>query len=229
MKKAPIIALDGYSACGKSTLAKELAQALGLIYVDSGAMYRGVTLYFLQNSIDPKPSPEATSALTSIHLAFRKSSDGLANELWMNGIRVEDEIRGPAVSSMVSPVAAIPEVRHKLIEEQRLMGAQGGLVMDGRDIGTHVFPDADVKIFMTADPLIRAKRRTEELRTKGEHWRLEDVLQNLAERDHIDTTRKDQPLRQADDAVVLDNSNLTRKEQLEWALKLVEQRLRVGD
>ena len=229
MKKAPIIALDGYSACGKSTLAKELAQALGLIYVDSGAMYRGVTLYFLQNHIDPKPSPEATSALASIHLAFRKSLDGAANELWMNGIRIEDEIRGPTVSSMVSPVAAIPEVRRKLIEEQRLMGAHGGLVMDGRDIGTHVFPDADVKIFMTADPLIRAKRRTEELRMKGEHWRLEAVLQNLAERDHIDTTRKDQPLRQADDAVVLDNSNLTRKEQLEWALRLVEQRLRVGD
>jgi len=226
VKKAPIIALDGYSACGKSTLAKDLARVLGLIYVDSGAMYRGVTLYFLQNDINPTPSKEVTTALTSIQLSFQKSADGGAIELWMNGIRVEDDIRGAAVSSMVSPVAAIPEVRQKLVEEQRLMGASGGLVMDGRDIGTHVFPHADVKIFMTANPHIRAERRTAELKLKGENWSLNDVLQNLAERDHIDTTRADQPLRQADDAVVLDNSNLSRQEQLEWALQLVDQKLR---
>jgi len=226
VKKEAVIAIDGYSACGKSTLAKELARSLGLIYVDSGAMYRGVTLYFLQNAIDPGSSAEVTSALSLIHLTFKKSADGDANELWLNGIRVEDEIRGPAVSSMVSRVAAIPEVRRKLVEAQRLMGHAGGLVMDGRDIGTHVFPNADLKIFMTASPQIRARRRTAELKIKGENWSMEDVLENLAERDRIDTTRAEQPLRQAEDAVVLDNSNLSRDAQLEWALKLVQERLK---
>jgi cytidylate kinase len=189
-------------------------------------MYRGVTLYFLQNAIDPTSSQEVRSALSSINISFRKSADSDTNELWMNGIGVEDEIRGSAVSSMVSPVAAIPQVRLKLVEEQRLMGNAGGLVMDGRDIGTHVFPNADVKIFMTASPQIRAQRRNEELKTNGENWSMEDVLQNLIERDRIDTTRADQPLRQAEDAVLLDNSNLSREAQLEWALKLVQERLK---
>jgi len=225
VKKAPIIALDGYSACGKSTLAKQLACALGLVYVDSGAMYRGVTLYFLQNGIDPASTLQVNSALDSVNLEFRKSALGDENELWLNGVRIEDEIRGPAVSSAVSRVAALPEVRRKLVEAQRMLGAQGGVVMDGRDIGTHVFPKADLKIFMTASPEIRALRRKAELKQKGEFWSLAEILQNLAERDHIDTTRADQPLRQAEDAEVLDNSHMSREEQLEWALMRVKERV----
>jgi cytidylate kinase len=225
MKKPLIIALDGYSACGKSTLARELARELGLLYVDSGAMYRGVALYFIQNGIEPVSSRAVTDALEAIHLEFRRSSELRSNELWLNGTCVEDAIRGELVSTLVSRVAALPEVRRVLVEAQRLMGADGGVVMDGRDIGTHVFPHADLKIFMTARPEIRAQRREVELKQKGERWQLADILQNLAERDHIDTTRADQPLRQAGDAVLLDNSTMTREEQLAWALQLVKERM----
>mgnify|MGYP002784481091 FL=1 len=215
---AIIIAIDGYSSCGKSTLAKALAAHLNYGYVDSGAMYRAVTLYLLENKIDLNQEKRVIEALSYIHIRFELNKANNRNETWLNGRMVEDIIRSKNVSDYVSPVAAIPAVRREMVALQRLSGLQRGIVMDGRDIGTHVFPDAELKIFMTADPEVRALRRYRELLAKGESWTMEAVRNNLRERDRIDSTRAENPLRQAADALVLDNSHLTEKEQLQLAI-----------
>ena len=219
-----IVAIDGYSSTGKSTVAKGLAAKLQLIYIDSGAMYRAVAFYALQNGIaaNGELNRDALIAeLPNITISFQFDAETNASKTWLNGKDVEDQIRKNDVASIVSEVAAIPEVRRRLVDIQRSMAEQGGLVMDGRDIGTVVFPHADVKIFMTADEEIRVDRRYNELIKKGERVEREDVRRNLNHRDHIDTTRSDSPLKQADDAVVLNNSRMSIEEQLEWAAKHV--------
>ncbi len=208
-----IIAIDGYSACGKSTTAKSVAKQLGYIYVDSGAMYRAVTLYMLNNNIDLQNEREITQALNNIRIDFILDSSGLPITQ-LNDVEIEEEIREMRVSSNVSTVAAIPSVRRAMVKLQQQLGNAKGIVMDGRDIGTVVFPSAELKIFMTAKPEIRAQRRKLEMEQKGVKTSLEDVMQNLKERDHKDTTRADSPLRQADDAITLDNSFLTFDEQV---------------
>ncbi|NDV69582.1 (d)CMP kinase [Dysgonomonas sp. 25] len=229
MKKITI-AVDGFSSCGKSTMAKGLAHEIGYIYIDSGAMYRAVTYYCLQNGLfDDKVLDAAglKKQLDNINISFRLNEETALPETYLNGVNVEQEIRNMDVSSRVSIVSAIPEVRHAMVALQQEMGRQKGIVMDGRDIGTVVFPDAELKIFVTADPKIRAERRLLELRSKGdEQTTFEEVLQNLKERDHLDQTRAESPLKQADDALVLDNSHLTRDEQMQW---LVEQYNKVVD
>ena len=213
-----IIAIDGYSSCGKSTLARDLAAALGFAYVDSGAMYRAVTLYFLDNYV-PLGDPEAVDeALSRIRIEFKRN--GGANHTFLNGEDVEEAIRDMRVSAAVSPVAAVPAVRRALVQQQQAMGKSGGIVMDGRDIGTVVFPDADLKVFLTAEENERVRRRRLEMKEKGLDLAESEVRNNLAERDHIDSTREDSPLRRAQDAVVMDNTHLSRKEQLEQALDL---------
>jgi cytidylate kinase len=214
---AIIIAIDGYSSCGKSTLAKALATRLHYGYVDSGAMYRAVTLYFLEQKIDFTKNKLVMDALRHIQIHFELNGITKRNETWLNGRMVEDLIRSKSVSDYVSPVAALPAVRHQMVALQRLAGIQRSIVMDGRDIGTHVFPDAELKIFMTADPEVRALRRYRELLAKGESWTMEAVRENLRERDRIDSTRSENPLRQAPDALVLDNSHVSEAEQLEIA------------
>lgn len=214
------IAIDGYSSTGKSTLAKDLAVALGLNYIDSGAMYRAVALYALENNLvhDGQISPELINKLHDIHIAFRFNPDNKKSETFLNGINVEDKIRSTAVSAIVSEVAAIPEVRRHLVFLQKNMGKTGGVVMDGRDIGSVVFPDAELKIFMTADEDVRVLRRWKELKDKGYNITIEEVRENLNHRDHLDTTRADSPLVKTEDAIVLDNSHLTQQEQLELAI-----------
>lgn len=221
MKKI-VIAIDGYSSCGKSTMAKDLAREVGYIYIDSGAMYRAVTLYALDNGlIKDGVIDEAglQAALNDIHITFRLNEDTLSPQTYLNGVNVEQRIRTLEVSTHVSPVAALGFVREVMVHQQQLMGREKGIVMDGRDVGTAVFPDAELKVFVTASPEIRARRRYDELTAKGETCRLEDILQNVKERDRIDTTRAIHPLRQADDAVVLDNSLLTPAEQKAWLLE----------
>lgn len=216
-----IVAIDGYSSTGKSTVAKGLAAKLQLIYIDSGAMYRAVALYALQHGIAANGDVDRDALiaeLPNITISFQFDADTNASKTWLNGKDVEDKIRKNDVASIVSEVAAIPEVRRRLVDIQRSMAEQGGLVMDGRDIGTVVFPHADVKIFMTADEDVRVERRYSELVNKGECVKREDVRRNLNHRDHIDTTRSDSPLKQADDAVVLNNSRMSIEEQLEWAV-----------
>jgi cytidylate kinase len=209
------IAIDGYSSCGKSTLAKDLARELNYTYVDSGAMYRAVTLFALRNNLQEQPEA-INEKLSEINITFKR--DGEAHITFLNGENVESAIRQMEVAHHVSAIASIPQVRKKLVELQQRMGENGGVVMDGRDIGTVVFPNAELKIFMTASPQVRAKRRTEELLQKGQNVNLEEVLHNLQQRDEADTTRAADPLRQAADAFVLDNSNLDRQEQLNIAL-----------
>lgn len=216
-----IIAIDGFSSCGKSTLAKALAKKLHYRYIDSGAMYRAVTWYFMQNHIDYNNTEAVMEALPHIHINFRVNKETKQTDTFLNGDDVEHLIRGMEVSHHVSPVSAIREVRQAMVKQQQKMGSEKAVVMDGRDIGSHVFPSAELKIFMTADPQIRAQRRFQELMAKGEDVTLEEVRQNLAERDHIDSTRKESPLTQADDALVLDNSHMTRDEQLEWVYEKV--------
>ena len=210
------IAIDGYSSTGKSTMAKALARAIGYAYVDTGAMYRAVTLYCLDNGFfDGDTIDEATlnGRLNDIHITFRPNADG-RSETWLNGINVESEIRSMRVSDKVSIIAAIGSVRRDMVRQQQAMGRDKGIVMDGRDIGTVVFPDAELKVFVTADPMVRAQRRYDELRAKGDTTTtLDEVLHNVNERDHIDTTRAESPLRKADDAIVLDNSHMTIAEQ----------------
>lgn len=223
MKKINI-AIDGYSSCGKSTLAKQLAAHLGYIYIDSGAMYRAITWHamlsgFFENDVLQKQA--LINSLPAVDVSFANTPE-LKNVIMLNGKAVESDIRQMSVSNKVSEVAAIPEVRLKLVELQRKMAQGGGIVMDGRDIGTHVMPDAELKLFMTASPEIRAQRRFDEMQQKGIKGSYEDVLENLAERDRIDTTREINPLRQAEDAIVLDNSHLTMNQQFEKALALVE-------
>ena len=218
------VAIDGYSSCGKSTLAKQLAAALKYSYVDTGAMYRAVTLYFIRNQVDLFHPEQITNALQNITIEFKVNLN--TQETYLNGENIENEIRvNPRVASAVSDVSAISEVRRFLVKQQQEMGKQKGIVMDGRDIGTVVFPFAELKLFVTADPQVRAQRRLDELVEKGQQTTFDEVLANLEKRDHIDSNRSDSPLKQADDAVVLDNSNLTREEQFEWVLKLVNQKL----
>lgn len=212
-----IIAIDGFSSCGKSTVAKAIAKKLNFVFVDSGAMYRAVTLYFLRNRIDFNDTEAINKALENIHIDFIPNTE--KTQILLNGEDISDEIRQMEVSEKVSEVSAIKEVRHAMVAQQQKLGARRDIVMDGRDIGTTVFPDADLKIFMTADPLVRANRRFAELTAKGETVTLEEIIENLAHRDHIDSTREESPLRQAEDAIVLDNSNLTQEAQLDFVLE----------
>lgn len=217
------IAIDGHSSCGKSTLAKDLAKALDYIYVDSGAMYRAVTLFFIQNKIDIKDKESVTKALD--HIAIRFVQKAGQRRTHLNGVDVEDAIRTMEVSELVSPVSAISEVRRALVKQQQEMGEAKGIVMDGRDIGTVVFPNAELKIFLTAANETRSQRRYEELLAKGMKVSLEEIKQNLKERDHIDSTRKDSPLRRAETAIVIDNSYLSRDEQFQMILALAKLRM----
>ena len=218
------IAIDGHSSCGKSTLAKSLSKALNYIYIDSGAMYRAVTYYFLEHNIDLKNDLEIHEALNKIDIQFEKDERGIRTIL--NGEDIEDEIRKMRISRMVSPVAAISAVRKAMVEQQRKLGEKKGIVMDGRDIGTVVFKDAELKIFLTADLETRVQRRYEELIAKGIEIDFESVKSNLLERDHIDSTREDSPLMKADDAVVINNTTLTPQQQLKKALDLVNETVR---
>jgi len=224
MRKNLVIAIDGYSSCGKSTLAKALAKKLGFIYIDSGAMYRAVTLYFIRNQVDVKDPAAVTHALQHIELNFH--SRDYQSHITLNGEEVSDEIRQMPVSESVSEVSANKQVRREMVKQQQRMGKSKNIVMDGRDIGTTVFADAQVKFFMTADPKIRAERRFKELQAKGDTvTSLEDVFENLAHRDYADTTREESPLTRADDAIILDNTDLTEAEQLHFALDMVHQHL----
>jgi cytidylate kinase len=220
MRDHIIIAIDGYSSCGKSTLAKALAKKLHFIYVDSGAMYRAVALYFLRHHIDVNNHEQIVEALQNIHLNFH--SRDYETHITLNDEEVSEEIRRMPVSESVSAVSAIREVRKEMVKQQQRMGRSKNVVMDGRDIGTAVFPDATVKIFMTADPKIRAERRYKELLPKNPGITLEEVFENLAHRDYQDTTRTESPLRRAGDAIILDNTDLTPDEQLLFALSKVE-------
>lgn len=216
-----IIAIDGHSSCGKSTVAKDLAKKLNYIFIDTGAMYRAVTLYCLRNHIIENAQvnvPKLIASLNRIKVSFQFNPATLHNDIWLNGENVEQEIRLLGVSQYVSPVAAIAEVRHLLVALQQEMGKEKGIVMDGRDIGTVVFPDAELKIFMTALPDVRARRRFDELTAKGETVSFEEIKANIIERDRYDENREESPLRKADDAVILDNSFMTREEQLDWIL-----------
>jgi len=213
-----IIAIDGHSSCGKSTLAKQLAQELGYTYIDSGAMYRAVTLHLLRHQIKADEQQRISHALPQIEIRFNAR-----NETLLNGENVEQAIRQMEVSQYVSEVAAVPEVRRAMVEQQQQMGENKAIVMDGRDIGTVVFPEAELKIFLTASPEIRAERRFKELQDKGQDSSIEEVNANLRHRDHIDSTRADSPLRQAADAVIIDNSRLNRDQQLARALELARQ------
>jgi cytidylate kinase len=221
-----IIAIDGHSSCGKSTVAKEIARKLNYIFIDSGAMYRAVTLYCLRNNLIENGKvniPELKANLDKIKVSFRLNPETQHNDIWLNGENVEQEIRLLTVSQNVSPVAAVAEVRHLLVALQQEMGRTKGIVMDGRDIGTVVFPEAELKIFMTAQPDVRAKRRFDELTAKGENVSFEEIKTNIIERDRYDESRAESPLRKADDAIVLDNSYMTRKEQLEWILSRISE------
>lgn len=220
-----IIAIDGFSSCGKSTLAKQIAKELDYIFVDTGAMYRATALFFIRSEVNLNDVSQINDALEAMTISF-KNIDG-NNVTFLNGENVESEIRSLEVSGMVSEVAAIPAVRRKMVALQRNMTDADGVVMDGRDIGTVVFPDADVKFFVTADPLIRAQRRYNEMVAKEEHSDIQEIMSNLAHRDHIDSTRDDSPLRQAEDAILLDNTTLTKDEQFELALSFIRQKMDV--
>ncbi|NIJ54863.1 (d)CMP kinase [Dyadobacter arcticus] len=220
-----IVAIDGYSSCGKSTTAKLVAKQLNYPYIDTGAMYRAVTLYFIQNHVSLTNPKETETALDNIHITFRRQSEAGRNDTYLNGTNVEDEIRKMYVSEKVSDVSALAEVRHALVAQQQRMGRTKGIVMDGRDIGTVVFPQAELKIFMNADPLIRAQRRQLELLEKGEVIGLEEISENLKMRDYIDTHRTESPLRQATDAIYLDNSLLTLDEQVEMVVRMADEQI----
>lgn len=219
------IAIDGYSSCGKSTIAKALAARLGYSYVDSGAMYRAVTLYCLRKGIikDGKFFLEdVLKALQDIHLSFQYNTHTKASDTYLNDENVEKQIRTMEVSSNVSHISVVKEVREMMAKIQRRLGKDKGVVMDGRDIGTNIFPDAELKVFMTADTDVRTQRRLDELTAKGQHATFEEVKKNLLSRDYEDSHRKESPLRKAEDAIELDNTDLTRDEQLDFVVKLVE-------
>jgi len=222
--KKIIIAVDGHSSCGKSTLAKQLAQALDYTYIDSGAMYRAVTFFLLQHQTDLDNEVVIKAALDKITVQFKSTPDG--NCTFLNGINIESEIRKMTVSDHVSKVAAISLVRKEMVRQQRIMGIDRGVVMDGRDIGTVVFKDAELKIFLTAAMDVRAQRRYDELINKNIEVSLEAVKANLTKRDHIDSTREDSPLKQAADAILIDNTNLTPENQLKLAMRLAMRSLR---
>jgi cytidylate kinase len=217
MKKI-IVTIDGWSSCGKSTLAKQLAKKLNYVYVDSGAMYRAITLYFIRNSVDISDIKEVNQAMEEINLEFRFNDISQASEIYLNEENVEYMIRDLVIAEKVSDVAAIKEVRTFAVAAQQKMGTKKGIVMDGRDIGTVVFPKAEMKIFMTADNAVRVERRFKELYAKNPNITIEEVKNNLEMRDYIDSHREVSPLRQAKDAVVLDNTNITQEEQLKLAL-----------
>lgn len=220
MKKITI-AIDGHSSCGKSTMAKDLAREIGYIYIDSGAMYRAVTYYCLQHDLftaDGVKMEELQAAMPDIKITFRLGDEGRP-ETCLNGVCIEKEIRGMAVSSRVSLIATVGFVREAMVSLQQSMGKEKGIVMDGRDIGTTVFPDAELKIFVTASAEVRAQRRYDELRGKGEEASFESILENVKERDRIDSGRAISPLRKADDAILLDNSAMTIPEQKAWLLE----------
>ncbi|PVD49764.1 (d)CMP kinase [Terrimonas sp.] len=223
MKKI-IITIDGWSSCGKSTLAKQLAKELNYVYIDSGAMYRAITLYFLRNSIDWKKEKAVKEALQNIQLEFRTNDVTKKTEIYLNDENVEYIIRDLVVAEKVSEVAAIKQVRDFAVAQQRKMGGKKGIVMDGRDIGTVVFPKAELKIFMTADNAIRVERRFKELFAQNPNITIEEVKNNLEMRDYIDSHREVSPLRQAEDAMILDNSNITQEQQLKKALEWVKER-----
>lgn len=220
-----IIAVDGFSSCGKSTFAKAIAARLGYIFIDTGAMYRAVTLLALENGLDeqdPEFDGQVVRLLDRAEIAFRFNPERGASDLILNGKDVEKRIRSIEVSRAVSRVSAIPGVRQRLVAMQQQMGRSKGVVMDGRDIGTVVFPDAELKIFMTADPAVRARRRYDELKAKGDSVSIEEIERNVRERDKADMSRAVSPLKQAPDAVVLDNSDMTVDEQMEWFLQRLE-------
>ena len=217
MKKITI-AIDGFSSCGKSTMAKDLAREVGYIYIDSGAMYRAVTLYSIENGIfdgDIIDTEKLKKEIGNIHISFRLNKEGRP-ETYLNDVNVEDKIRSMSVSSKVSPTSALDFVRKEMVAQQQSMGAKKGIVMDGRDIGTTVFPNAELKIFVTATPEIRARRRYDELKAKGQEASFDEILENVKQRDYIDQHRDVSPLRKADDALLLDNTNLTIAQQKEW-------------
>lgn len=222
MKKI-VVAIDGYSACGKSTLARQLARHLGYTYVDSGAMYRAITLYFIRNNIPWSDKNAVIKALKNISLEFVPDTNTNTADMWLNGENVECRIREITVANKVSEIAAIPQVRAFAVACQRNMRNDQGIVMDGRDVGTVVFPDAELKIFMTADVDVRVERRYKEVQQKKENVSRKEIRENLATRDYTDTHRAAGPLRQAGDAIVLDNTHLTEEEQLESVLKLVKE------
>lgn len=228
MKKI-IIAIDGYSGCGKSSTAKEAARALNFTYIDTGAMYRAVALYFCQHYIQLTNPKMVQKALDDIEISFKKNPATFESDTYLNGLNVEEDIRKMEVSDLVSDVSAIPEVRYKLVEQQRKLGKKRGIVMDGRDIGTVVFPDAELKIFMTADKDIRAGRRQLELLEKDQLVDLDQIMENLENRDKLDTERKEGPLRQAEDAIVIDTSHLTLEEQTEIVLHNATQKMMEKD
>ncbi|MFN5885650.1 MAG: (d)CMP kinase [Bacteroidota bacterium] len=225
-----IIAIDGYSSCGKSTLAKQLAKQLGYRFIDTGAMYRAVALYLLRNQIDIHHPEMVAEALPSIKIDFSYNADTQTQQTLLNGENVEQEIRiNPRVASVVSDVSAISEVRRFLVKQQQELGKEKGIVMDGRDIGTVVFPDAELKIFVTAQPTVRAQRRLDELKAKGQQTTAEEVLANLEKRDRIDSTRADSPLKKAADAIELDNTHLNRQEQFDLVMTWIKQLKQTGN
>tara|TARA_B110000046_G_scaffold108222_1_gene115553 strand:- start:3885 stop:4574 length:690 start_codon:yes stop_codon:yes gene_type:complete len=226
MNQPIIIAIDGYSSCGKSTIAKALAKRLNYVFIDTGAMYRAVSLYILRNDIDWKNSSvqEMEDIVDETTITFKYDSDSQKSNTYLNGENVEEEIRGKAVSEVVSEISQVKAIRKRMVSLQQKAGVIKGLVMDGRDIGTQVFPNAELKIFMTADPKIRAQRRFNELKANGKPLTLEEIESNLASRDYNDTHRKENPLRKAPDAIELDNSYLDQGEQLNWVLGVLQEK-----
>lgn len=226
--KRIVIAIDGFSSCGKSTMAKDLAREIGYIYVDTGAMYRSVTLYALRHGMFRADGSIDTGALEAampeIRITFKLNKETGRPDTYLNGELVEKDIRTMEVSSKVSPIAALPFVRKALVEQQQMMGREKGIVMDGRDIGTAVFPDAELKVFVTASAEVRAQRRYDELKAKGMEADYASILKNVEERDYIDSHREVSPLRKADDAVELDNSHMTIAEQKQWLREKFEER-----
>jgi CMP/dCMP kinase len=225
MNKKIVVTIDGFSSCGKSTLAKQLAKKLNYIFVDSGAMYRAITLYFLQHNINLAQNDAVENALNNIQLQFEYNTETGKSDMLLNGLNVETAIRTMEVSDKVSDVAALKAVREFAVAQQQQMGLQKGIVMDGRDIGTTVFPNAELKIFVTADATTRVERRYKELFDKGENIPIEEVKANLEMRDYIDSNREVSPLRKAHDAIVLDNTNLSREDQLDMVLLWVHEKL----
>lgn len=226
MKKI-VIAIDGFSSCGKSTMAKDLARRIGYVYVDTGAMYRSVTLFALNhhlfNEDGSVKADQLEKLMPEVNISFKLNTETGRPDTYLNGVCVENDIRGMEVSSHVSPIAAIPFVREALVSQQQRMGGDKGIVMDGRDIGTTVFPEAELKIFVTASAEVRAQRRYDELKAKGAEANYDDILKNVQERDYIDTHREVSPLRKADDALELDNSHMTIEEQNAWLMQRFEQ------
>ena len=221
MKKI-IIAIDGFSSCGKSTMAKALARNIGYLYFDSGAMYRAVALYCMQNGLinNTKMDIETLRGrMADIQITFKADPETKNSLTFLNGVNVEHEIRSLEVSRLVSQVAALDFVRQEMVDRQRTMGEKKGIVMDGRDIGTTVFPNAEMKVFVTASAEVRAQRRYDELTARGDNANFQEILENVLQRDHIDQTREVSPLKQADDALLLDNSNMTREEQMNWLIE----------